>query len=627
MSLIPIPFDLPVSKIKSIVATATKVILLNPWLSLAFAAGLWILSLQYFNLEQMKDWGLVSVFPAAIIFSYAILVFSFASLYFRKSVKDAVFACHILVLILMLHATPQLLYGTLRYSWAWKHVGIVDYIIRHHAINPTIKILSAYHNWPGFFALNALFTELVGFPSAHVYAGWGPVFFEILFASGLLALMRLFTADHPKQWLGVWLFVLTNWIGQDYFAPQAMGYFLMICILVLTLREFGPLQPLKCRSWKKWLLPVFRFISLDQCLVEKVATLKLPEIPVNLPPTKASQWNLGVIVLLLFVTVVSSHQLTPFMIFLYVSALVLFGIVRWRALPFWMLAFISLWLVFPAHSYNDTVVGTTLESFGRISGTVDSGLVDVARVSSGQALVSWMGRGLSALIIFLAGIGTYQRLRRGYLDLPAILLAGAPIIVLFLNSYGGEAIFRVYFFMLPPVVFLAAGALIPDEKTEQNRLLPVAIGSLSMVLLVAFLFAYYGKERQYSFTKDEVKAAEYIYRYAPPGSLLVEGSNNYPTLFLNYENFTYVAIDREPPESRARLLVDPVKVLYRWLSDKDRYTTSYLIITRSQKFYIDEIGKMPKHSLTYIEIALANSNKFEIVYSNKDAIVFKVRDD
>jgi len=37
----------------------------------------------------------------------------------------------ILALIAILHATPSLLYGTLRYSWAWKHVGVVDFFMRH----------------------------------------------------------------------------------------------------------------------------------------------------------------------------------------------------------------------------------------------------------------------------------------------------------------------------------------------------------------------------------------------------------------------------------------------------------------------------------------------------------------
>ena len=53
-------------------------------------------------------------------------------------------------LVAATHGTPALLYGTLRYSWAWKHLGIIDYIHRHGSVDPSLKTLGVYHNWPGF---------------------------------------------------------------------------------------------------------------------------------------------------------------------------------------------------------------------------------------------------------------------------------------------------------------------------------------------------------------------------------------------------------------------------------------------------------------------------------------------
>jgi hypothetical protein len=610
------------SAIKTKIGSGLKPILPAPLLLLALVVSLWAFSLQAFKLNDMQDWGLLSIFPASIIAAYILLLMGFASLYFREHVSDAVFACYILLLILMIHGTPQLLYGTLRYSWAWKHVGIVDYIIRFGRVDPQIAILPVYHNWPGFFALNALFTQLAGYPSALTYAGWGPVFFEILFAFGALALFRLFTQDRRLQWLGVWFFLLTNWVGQDYFSPQATTYFMMFCFLILILQGFGPKQPLSLISWKSRLAssrPLARF-------VEWISSLKLPLIPLPEPAlTKFSQRMLGAMVLLMFGVIVSIHQLTPFMGVIATIVLILFGFIRWRTLPLWMIAIILLWLAFPAQAYNKTVEGSILESFGKIEQTVNSGLVDVATISIGQAAVSWMGRGLSALILLLAGVGVFQRARKGYLDLPVILLAISPVIVLFLNSYGGEALFRVYLFMIPYLAFLAAGAIIPREETIRSWLQPIAIGILSVIMLTAFLFAYYGKERQYSFTKGEVEAAEYLYSHAVPNSLLVEGSRNYPTMFSNYEYFTYVAIDREPADSINRLLANPVDVLDEWLSDTTRYKTSYLFITRSQKIDVDEVGGLPVGSLDKIQNLLEKSGKFEVVFSNQDAIIFAVR--
>jgi hypothetical protein len=615
------------STIRAKLAPGIKAILLSPWFHLALAAELWGFSLQTFNLSAMKDWGLLSIFPVSIILAYLLVIIGFANLYRQSTVSDAIFASYILLFVLMIHGTPYFLFGTVRYAWSWKHIGIIDYITRHGAVDPTISDLSVYHNWPGFFALNALFTQLAGFPGAQVYAGWAPAFFEMLFAFGLLALFRLFTPDRRLQWLGVWIFILTNWIAQDYFAPQAITYFMTIGVQILVLLGFGPKRALTLDSWKKRLSkigPVFRPLSR---LLEHITNLKLPPMLFEPTRSRAAQLALGVIVLLVFGVIVSIHQLTPFMGVVAISFLVVFGVVsRWRTLPFWMVLLIVLWLAFPAQAYNSQVVGSTLESFGKIDQTVDKGLVNVAKISSGQAIVSWMGRGLSGLIILLAGLGAFQRIRKGYFDLPAILLAAAPIIILFLNSYGGEALFRVYFFMLPGLSFLAAGAIVTKEELWRGWLQPIAIGGLSLIMLIAFLFAYYGKEHQYSFTKAEEEAAEYVYSHAIPNSLLVEGSRNYPSQFINYEYFTYVAIDREPPESQNHLLANPADVLYVWLSNSSRYTTSYLLITRSQKIYVDEIGSMPSGSLDKIQTALENSDKFKIVFSNQDAVVFTIRE-
>jgi hypothetical protein len=602
-----------------------KAIFLNPWLLLAMVVLLWIISLQEFKLGDMKDWGLLSIFPVSMIVAYLLLVVGFASLFQNEQVNDICFAFYIFAFILMVHGTPQLLYGTIRYSWAWKHVGVVDYIIRHGAVDPRDPVLRVYHNWPGFFALNALFTQLAGFKSAETYAGWGPAFYDTLFAFSLLALFRLFTTDRRLQWLGVWFFLLTNWIGQDYFSPQATTYFMMIGYSILLLRGFGTNQPLNLVLWKSWLAPIFRIFRLPLQFMDKITSLKLTSVHHEPVQSKISRFGLGVIVLLVFGTIVSIHQLTPFMGVISVVVLILFGVIRWRTLPVWMILLIVLWLAFPAKLYNSEVTSSTLESFGKVEQTVDSGLVNTAKISTGQVVVSWMGRGLSGFIVLLAGLGILRRARKGYLDLYAILLAGSPVIVLFLNSYGGEALFRVYFFVIPFLSYLAAASVLTGDEPYHSRLKPLLVGGLSLAMLVAFLFAYYGKERQYSFTKAEVEAAEYLYSHAVPNSLLVEGSRNYPTMFLNYEYFSYVPIDREPSDSIDRILDDPVDVLYDWLSNSERYNASYLLLTRSQMIYTDDVGVMPLGSLEKIQTLLEQSDKFEVVFSNQDAVIFTTR--
>ena len=593
-----------------------KTVLLNPLLTLFIATSIWIWSLNFFDLSAMKDWGLVSIYPIHIIVAYLILILSFSRLLIKEKTNDIIFFLHTVLLILMIHGTPHLLYKTLRYSWAWKHVGIVDYIIRHGSVDPTLEFLSAYHNWPGFFSVSALFTELAGFPSALKFAGWGAVFFEILFALGLRSLFYLFTKSRKLQWLGVWFFLATNWVGQDYFSPQAMSYFMLPGFLIFVLRYFGPKEPGN---------PAIRLSDIKIKLLQPIARwldkLKITCVYQYNSSRQTNAWALGVLVLIIFLMIVSTHQLTPNIGTATILILVFLGYTRWRTLPLWMLGISIFWLLFPARPYSGEVIESFFESYGQLVSNVEAGLINVGTVSIGQALVSLIGRVLTVLVGILAALGAYRRLLHGYLDLPIIMLAVAPALVIFVNAYGGEAIFRTYFFSIPYLSFLLAGIFLPDDR--KNIKTPVAIWFIfvSMVLITGTLFAYSGKDQQYYFTKDEVAAADYLYSHSEPNSLLIEGSRNYPSQFKNYENFTYIAIDREPIEDRVDIINNPEAVLYRWTDNPD-YDAFYIFISRSQKIATDTLGTLPIGSLEDVQKSLENSAVFNILYSNQDAIIF-----
>jgi hypothetical protein len=229
---------------------------------------------------------------------------------------------------------------------------------------------------------------------------------------------------------------------------------------------------------------------------------------------------------------------------------------------------------------------------------------------------------LSALVVGLAFLGFLRRIRNKELDLPAILLLCAPLPFLLVNSYGGEILFRVYFFALPFFAFLTAGLAFPGEETRLSLSISSGMAAVSLLLVACLTLAYYGKDQQYYFSPEEVQAAETIYKNAPPNTLLVEGSRDYPSQFLNYENFIYVPLDQEPIESLSRVLSQPAETLSRWMSDR-RYAAAYLIITRSQKALVDSLGIMPPGSLDRIAQVLRQTPGFTVVYDSPDAVVFK----
>ncbi len=547
---------------------------------------LWALSVPAIDPDRMTDLGFISVMPFSLYLAFALLIVSFGVAVWRSNTPAPILGLCVVALVFMIHGTPQLVYGTLRYEWAWKHVGIVDYIQRHGGLDRNIANLDVYHNWPGFFALNALLTQLMGFDSAVSYAGWAPVIFNLLSAGGLWLIFSTLTTDRRVRWLGIGIFLLTNWVGQDYFSPQALGYFLYLIIVGICLRWFNTHEP--------------------------------PDAVASTPMQRA---GLMTMVILLFVVIATSHQLTPIMVIVAVAALILFRRVSARRLPVLLSAFLVSWLLFGAAPFLSRDLPLWASSFGQVVDNFDSNLVNVSQLSADQRLVATLGRGLTGLILILAGLGIVRRRRRGYDDSPAIILMIAPAAMLAGNSYGGEVLFRTYLFAVPLAAFFAATVFFPGPTEGTSRRTLAWLIGLSLLLFTGFGFAYYGKDQQYYFSAKEVEAAEYVYNTAPAHSLLVEGTHNYPAQFRNYENFTYVPLEREPKDSQLKVLADPDGVLQRWLSDR-KYAAAYLIITRSQKAQVAALGVMPPGSLDKIEQALLSSPQFRVVYRNADATIF-----
>lgn len=568
----------------------------GPLFAILVAFLLWAFSLSGVDLGAMSDLGLISILPPTFYVALLILTVSFCVVVHQRSSSFALLLLHVVALIVMIHSTTPILYGTLRYSWAWKHVGIVDYIMRHGTVDPNISLLGAYHNWPGFFALSALITQIAGFSSPLSYALWATPFFNLLNIGSLLLIFTSFTRDQRLVWLSIWFFYLTNWVGQDYYSPQTLNYFMHLLILGLCLRWFDSKNPLTASS------------RLDS---EAEPFLRTKRIA---------------LILVIFAVMTSSHQLTPLMTIGGVAALVLFGRCNVRYLPILMLILNLAWFYYGANAFVSNEIESAIAEIGQVANNVDGNLIDLGQASTGQWLVATIGRALSIFLWALAFFGLIRRYRSGKWDLTAALLLIAPFSMLVGNSYGGEMLFRIYLFTVPFAAFFAAALLYPTLR-EGNTYKTVLMSSLlSVIMLIGFHFAHFGKEQQYYFTQNEVEAAQFMHTIAPPNSLLIEGERNYPSQFLKYEFYTYLSIARESLETRQEIIADPVKVLTRWMSNEG-YSKSYLIITRSQKAGIDMLGDMPRGSLDQIEQTLIASPNFEIIYENEDARIFTLKEE
>jgi hypothetical protein len=541
----------------------------------------WAYALTLVDLDRMGSLGLVSALPTVWYGTPAILTVSFVAAVHGRAGRPTLWA-HIVAFVLVVHATPVILYGTVRYAWAWKHIGVVDFLQRGNELWTDAPYLAVYHNWPGFFAGAASVTDAAGLDSAAPLAAWAPVFFELLSALAVVVLLRALTDDRRVVWLGTWLFLLGNWVGQDYFAPQAFAFVLYVLILGIVLRFFrADSTPARQRGARVGLL--------------------------------------GAVVLMCG-AVATSHQLTPLLLTVALVALIVFRIVK----PWWLplvpaVATITWWAT-GARDFVLANLGSALHEIGAVTSNAQTN-ADTYRFETSQQLVSAAGRGVVVLMVVLALGGAIRRWAAHRWDYAPALLAVAPVLMLAGGSYDGEIIFRVYLFALPFLGFFGAALFCPAPSWRPQWSAPAMAVIVSAVLFAGFTLAYFGKDSWYRFTADEVRAAELVYESAPPGSLLVEGSRTYPSRFENYERFTYVSIADEPADSVDELLRDPVGKLSEWLSDP-RYTGAYVIITRSQRIENDTIGPLPKGALAGIERALMASDRFDVLVDSDDATVF-----
>jgi hypothetical protein len=327
------------------------------------------------------------------------------------------------------------------------------------------------------------------------------------------------------------------------------------------------------------------------------------------------------VVIALFTVVVPSHQLTPVMTTLAVAVLVLFRRCRARYLPVLMAVLTTIWAVYVATTFVQGNLYWIIQSIARPFDNLDSNFIDLSRASAGQRFIAMVDRVLTGSVGLLAALGFARRLRHGYRDLPALLLLLAPFPMLVANSYGGEMVFRIYFFMLPFAAFFAAALVFPSPEAGASPGAPALVLLVSAGLLAGLCVAYYGKDRMYHFTENEIAAAEYLNATAGAGSLWIDGTWNWPVNYRGYELHDYRSLVSLPKPARAALAERPVDVVEQLGRGS---AEAYLIITRSQKADVDMTGVLPAGTLDRVEQAMLQA-RIPVVFANQDATIFALR--
>lgn len=632
------------------------------------SVALWAIGVHNTKASNLGPFGLVTSLSSLFYIGVGGLVAFFLVELRRERPEQWKLALIVVAIIVALYGTAALVYQEGRYPWLYKTIGVVQYVNVHGQLNRHIDI---YQNWPGFFAVAAWFDKVAGLGSPFPYAKWAQLVFELAALPLLYAIFRTLGLTVRQRWLAILLYFASNWIGQDYLSPQALGTLLSLGVFALACRYLLADGVPLWRRQDRLENPRSEYSGLTSSTAEVVAAC-------------------SAIVLTYFV-LTFTHELSPYTVAVQLGVLAIAGRLRPRWLPL-VLAAIAIAYLVPRFTFVNTRYGL-LASFGKFFSNALTPATTTAATAD-QQLLERSAEALSAVIWILAGIGAWLRKRAGYPVLALVVLAFAPIFVIAGVHYGNEATLRVFLFSLPWSAALASFALVPDPARSKalnnrgaskarwisrawralavrsasvSRDFPIAqlrkssqqfylrvtkLGkpladramhtfralagtstlktvrcSVSLLLTVGlFVPAFYGNDSFYMMTRSEVTTVTSFLRTATPGPI-------------------YVAIDFAPYADTARYNEFPIMVLWgpggfmaphpggtnlatavadAAVSYTDGSEPSYVLITSNMFAYDEAFLFTPRSTLVRLEHDLARSSAWKLVARQGGTMIYKL---
>ncbi|MBB5773836.1 hypothetical protein [Nonomuraea jabiensis] len=582
--------------------------------------------------DDIDGLGLISALPATAFIAILIMIVSFFVTVAQSTDRKFLLLFQIAAITFALHGAGALVATAPRFPTAYIHAGFVEFISR---TGESAISIDARMGWPGFFALFAFVTKAAGITDLTPILQWTPLVSNLLYLLPFVLILRQVVATTRARWFAALLFVLVQWIGQDYFSPQGFTFALYLAFIAILLRWFGRVEqrtkPIPPKGLRK--------------LLGKLDAMTPGELA-NTGTYRADKLLMLMMLLALFVASVASHQITPFMMLGVVTAFLIFKrtSLTW-GLPFFLGLLVLAWISYMTVGFWSSQIGAIFGGFGRILQNIGNSTGDRIEGSDpAHALVLQARLGILVVILSLAATGLFRRFRRGVFDRSALILLCVPVLALGLQSYGGEIGLRIYMFALPGACLLAAYAFFPNlpadsadvrEETvplrKRNvRFNPQLTKKLSVVLAAcfavlfafAFLLARYGNEKFERVTTGEVAALHYVYQHDKPSAKVLylvpkTGPEVTPTLPWGEKDVELVNFGVQ-----ARVHKDPTQIADAVAALKEQPRNSYLIVSRGQVSYLQLNEGFPEDWGTKFRAALDASPDLKRVFSNEDAALY-----
>jgi hypothetical protein len=580
---------------------------------------LFVASLRHVDLGRMNGLGLLSVLPVGAILGVVLIALVFVlGLFVLPRAQPAVLGAALAALVVCLDGVTVFVEPLARFPTAYQIAGYVGFVSKTGHVAPG---LAAYFSWAGFFALISFVTGAAGTHGLQTLLRVWPVGIDLLCLPPLFLLMRNLRISWRARWLAGFLFVVGNWVGQDYFSPQSFNYLLYLVFVAILVNWFT--DPGRSRA-----RPDLKPSRLARLHRRVFGVLEAGDLPPRPATTGQRAFLLGLLIAIFTVSTIS-HQLTPFLLIGACVALVLIRRCTLPGLPILfgviLVGYVSFATVGYWSGHRSDVFGALGDLTRNLTGSVGG---RIAGSSSIHGLALHARVAVALLIVALAGFGLIRRTVRGMDDRVLVALLCMPLLMFGLANYGGEIALRVYLFMLPPACVLGACLFFPDPQSDRIAWRSLATVGATIVLVgsavalpVAFLLARYGNEAYEQIPPGELAAANWVYARDAGGVRLLwlstdPATDNTPEMPWSYQDLSKVDY---LPELAPR---QPASVAGLVAALRNAGPGSYLIADRTQIAAMQETSSYASDWGRRFKASMAAVPGVRVAYANSTAVIF-----
>lgn len=554
-------------------------------LILALAFFLWLPMLPGLERATYSQFGLLTAGTGpGLVLCMMLIVAAFLIALRRHQLRTMIVAVGMAIVVQRF--TVTMITSAPIYDWTYKHVAVTEYILDLHRLAPSG--VDIYSEWPSFFLVSAWFQHVTGYDTlslAHVFA---PMIHVVL-AACIYGLARVMKFTKRAAVTAAMLAEVVNWVGQDYYSPQAWALLLAVGFLALLMSS-----------------PLTRSAAL------------LSIIP--------------------FAALVPTHQLTPYWLLAVTGVL----LVTRRAKPWWLM--VPLGVLLLGYLYPRLPI---VAPYGLFQGfdPVQNAASNVQQEGVlGKQITSLVCRALSGGVFGLALVSAIYAWRTKKTFWAPMVMAFGSVMLLAGQSYGGEAIFRVYLYAIPGCVLLITPMFLAlfdrqpsqDPSSRARRLTAttsVAVATAGAIgSAVLGLQAYFGLWPIVLEHRDQIDDARAVAAQAPNGTTVTTlYSSGYParstsdygrlTEANQYWDVHLYALGPEYMQG----FPTPEKLGQIDYNASISDTPTYMVVTRQSLEAMQYYGFVPDDAVNRFRQWLGTDSSWSVRYHDTDTIVYQYR--